>query len=168
MNRRTFTRLAALTIATAAIAGCGSREPQPPTISEVITSNSSFSTLATALQSADLIGTLDGDGPYTVFAPRNSAFDALPAGALDDLLLPENRGALEAVLGAHVVQGTFLAADFVNKTTEITTLDGTNFTVSGFDGVTISGAAGGTVSVVQPDVMARNGVIHVIDGVLLP
>ena len=167
MNRRTFARLAALAVAAAALAAC-SREPQPPTISEIVTSNASFSTLATALQSADLVGTLDSGGPYTVFAPRNSAFAALPPGALDDLLLPENRPALVAVLGAHVVEGNFLAADLVNKTTEITTLDGTNFTVDGFDGVKITGAAGGTVTVVQPDIIARNGVIHVIDGVLLP
>ena len=65
-------------------------------------------------------------------------------------------------------EGNYLAADLVDKTTEITTLDGTNFTVNGFDGVKITGAAGGAVTVVQPDIIARNGVIHVIDGVLLP
>lgn len=168
MNRRTFARLAVLAGAAAAVAACGARGPEQPSISGVITSNASFSTLASALQAADLIGTLDGGGPYTVFAPRNSAFAALPEGVLADLLLPENRPALVAVLGAHVVEGSVLASDLVNRTTEITTLDGTSFTVEGFEGVRITGAAGGSVSVVQPDIMARNGIIHVIDGILLP
>ncbi|MBA3323901.1 MAG: fasciclin domain-containing protein [Rhodobacteraceae bacterium] len=167
MNRRTFARLAVLAAAAATVAACA-REPEQQSISDVITSNASFGTLATALQRADLIGTLDGDGSYTVFAPRNSAFAALPDGVLDNLLLPENRPALAAVLGAHVVRGEIFAAELVNQTTEITTLDGTSFTVDGFDGVKITGAAGGAVTVVQPDVMARNGVIHVIDGILLP
>lgn len=168
MNRRTFARVAVAAAALATVAACGGSEPEQPSISDVITTNASFSTLATALQTADLIGTLDGDGPYTVFAPRNSAFAALPAGTLDDLLLPENRPALATILRAHVVEGTVLASDLVNRTTEITTLDGTSFTVNGFDGVSITGAAGGAVTVVQPDVMASNGVIHVIDGILLP
>lgn len=167
MDRRTFTRFALVAAAAVTLAAC-STEPRQPLISEVITSNSSFSTLATALQTADLVGTLDQDGPFTVFAPRNSAFDALPPGTLDDLLLPQNVAALRTVLGAHVVSGTFLAADLVGKTTELTTIDGTSFTVDGFDGVVITGAAGGEVTVIQPDVMARNGVIHVINGILLP
>lgn len=167
MNRRKFAQLTLLAAVAVGLGACA-REPQQPTISEVFTTNSSFSTLATALQSADLIGTLDSGGPYTVFAPRNSAFAALPPGALDRLLLPENRAELAAVLGAHVVGGTYLAADLVNQTTEITSLDGTSFTVNGFDGVTITGGSGGEVTVVQPDVMARNGVIHVINGILLP
>lgn len=167
MNRRTFAQLVALTVATAAIAACA-RPPESPTFSEIITSHRSLSTLATALQSANMIGGLDEGGPYTVFAPRNSAFAALPEGALDDLLLAENRAALAAVLGAHIVQGGYRAADLINRTTQVTTIDGTNFTVNGFDGVTLTGAGGGSVTVVQPDVIARNGVIHVIDGVLLP
>ncbi len=167
MNRRTFAQLAAAAIVATTVAAC-SREPQPPTISDVIVSNSSFSTLAAALQAADLDGVLDRGGPYTVFAPRNSAFDALSPGTLDNLLLPENRDALIAILQAHVAEGEVLAGDLVNKTTQVTTLDGTTFSVDGFDGVKITGGAGGTISVVQPDIIARNGVIHVIDGVLLP
>jgi uncharacterized surface protein with fasciclin (FAS1) repeats len=165
MDRRTF---AGLVVAATLTLGACAREPEGPTISDIVASNASFSTLASALQAADLIGTLDGGGPYTVFAPRNSAFAALPPGTLDNLLLPQNRPALAAVLGAHVVEGEILAADLLNRTTEITTLDGTSFTVQGFDGVQITGAAGGSVSVVQPDIPASNGIIHVIDGILLP
>lgn len=167
MNRRTFARLAGLSVAVTAIGAC-SRPPEPPVFSEIITTNRTLGTLATAMQSAGVIGGLDEGGPYTVFAPRDSAFAALPEGVLDDLLLPENRAALAAVLGAHIVQGSYLATDLISRTTLVTTIDGTNFTVNGFDGIKISGAAGGTVTVVQPDVIARNGVIHVIDGVLLP
>jgi uncharacterized surface protein with fasciclin (FAS1) repeats len=167
MNRRTFARLAALAVAAATVGACA-RPPQAPTFSEIISSNSALTTLATALLSTGMMGGLDVGGPYTVFAPRNSAFAALPDGAADELLLPENRDALAAVLGAHVVRGNYLATDLIDRTTQLTTIDGTNFTVNGFDGVQITGAAGGAVSVVQWDIIARNGVIHVIDGVLLP
>jgi len=167
MNRRSFAALATLAVGATVIGAC-TREPEYPTISEIIATNRSLSTLATALLSSDQVAALSGGGPYTVFAPRNSAFAALPPGTLDDLLLPENRAALDAVLGAHVVRGAYLATDLINRTTLITTLDGTNFTVNGFDGMSISGAAGGAVTIVQPNIIASNGVIHVIDGVMLP
>lgn len=167
MNRRTFARLAALALATAALGACA-RPAEAPTFGEIITSNSALSTLATAMLSANMLDGLDAGGPYTVFAPRNSAFAALPEGVIDDLMLPENRAALAAVLGAHVVQGSYRAADLIDHTTQVTTIDGTNFTINGFGGVTITGVAGGAVSFVQMDIVARNGVIHVIDGVLLP
>ena len=167
MKRRAFSALALAATAGIALSAC-SREPQAPLIGEVITSNASFSTLAAALQAAGLEGALDASGPFTVFAPRNSAFDALPAGTLDDLLLPENKATLEAILRAHVVEGTYTAADLVGKTTTLTTLNGTDIVVDGFDGVTVSGSGGGSVTVVQPDVQARNGIIHVINGILLP
>ncbi len=167
MNRRTFGVLALVAAAGIAVAGC-SREPQLPLVGEVISSNQSFSTLAAGLQAAGLEGALDADGPFTVFAPRNSAFDALPAGTLDDLLLPENKATLEAILRSHVVVGTYTAADLSGKTTTLTTLNGTDIVVDGFNGVKITGAGGGEVTVVQPDVQARNGIIHVINGILLP
>lgn len=167
MNRRTFASVALAGVAAVALSAC-SREPQAPTINQVFNSNASFSTLAAGLQAAGLDGALDSGGPFTVFAPRNSAFDALPEGALDDLLLPENRETLEAILKAHVVEGTYSAADLTGATTTLTTLNGTNIRIDGFNGVVLEGGGGGSATVVQPDVNARNGVIHVINGVLLP
>jgi uncharacterized surface protein with fasciclin (FAS1) repeats len=167
MNRRSFSTIAALGVAALALGAC-STEPKQPTITDIVTSTAEFSTLAAAVTAADLGGNLAAEGPLTVFAPRNSAFAALPAGALDELLLPENVDALRAVLGAHVVAGQYLAADLVGQTQTLTTIDGTPIIVDGTDGVTLRGEGGGAVTVVQPDIIARNGVIHVINGVLLP
>lgn len=167
MKRRTLARLGVVAAAAAVLAACAP-EARLASITEIVTTQESFSTLATAVGAAGLAETLDGGGPYTVFAPDNSAFAALPPGALDDLLLPQNRDALVGVLQAHVVAGNVLAADLVGKVTEVTALDGTTFTIDGTDGVKISGGSGGVVTVTQPDVIAENGVIHVIDGVLLP
>jgi uncharacterized surface protein with fasciclin (FAS1) repeats len=116
-----------------------------------------------ALTAAELVDVLQGAGPFTVFAPTDDAFAKLPAGTVDNLLKPENKAQLQAVLEYHVVAGKVLAADVV-KLTSATTLEG--------DTVKIA-VAGGVVSindakVTQADVMASNGVIHVIDTVLLP
>lgn len=144
-----------------ALSACAS-EPQNPTIRGVIDSNASFSTLARALTTAG-VQSLDDKGPFTVFAPRNSAFDALPEGTLDTLLQPQNRDELTRLLQLHVVPGTYTAADLSGRTTTLTTLSGLNIIVDGFNGVKVGG-----VNVVQPDVMASNGIVHVIDGVIIP
>lgn len=132
------------------------------TIVDVATANGSFTTLVSALQAADLAETLSGPGPYTVFAPTDAAFEALPEGVLDKLLLPENKEVLKQILTYHVVDGEMKAADI--KTGMAPTLEGTDVDVVADGGtVTVNGA-----TVEQPDVTASNGVIHVIDTVLIP
>ena len=120
-----------------------------------------FSTLVAAINAAGLVETLNGEGPFTVFAPTNAAFAALPAGVLDALLLPENKDALVKILTYHVVPGTVLAADIADG--DVATVEGQNVTLSTANGVTVNGA-----NVVTADVLASNGVIHVIDAVLVP
>jgi uncharacterized surface protein with fasciclin (FAS1) repeats len=126
--------------------------------------NAKFTKLAAALQAADLVTTLKGTGPFTVFAPTDAAFDKLPAGTLDNLLKPENKAQLVKVLTYHVVSGNVKAADVV-KLTSAKTVEG------GTVKITVSGSSvklNDTISVTQTDIAATNGTIHVIDGVLLP
>jgi len=131
------------------------------TIVDVAVAGPDFSTLVAALTAADLVGTLSGEGPFTVFAPTNDAFAALPAGVLDALLLPENKETLAKILTYHVVPGTVLAADITDG--DVATVEGQSVTLSTADGVTVNGA-----KVVTADVLGSNGVIHVIDAVLVP
>ena len=128
----------------------------------------SFTTLAKALTAADLVETLKGDGPFTVFAPTDEAFAALPAGALDKLIADKEK--LAAVLTYHVVAGEVMASQVAGMDGDkVTTVQGGTFTVKVADGkVSLTDAAGNTVNVVKTDVTASNGVIHVIDGVLMP
>jgi uncharacterized surface protein with fasciclin (FAS1) repeats len=130
----------------------------------------SFKTLAKALQAADLVDTLKGQGPFTVFAPTDDAFAALPAGTVDSLLADPTAD-LTDILTYHVVPGEVLAADVAGLDGEaVTTVNGATFTVGVADdgAVTLTDGAGNEVTVVATDVQADNGVIHVIDGVLLP
>ena len=124
----------------------------------------SFKTLAKALTAAGLVDTLKGAGPFTVFAPTDDAFAKLPAGTLDDLLKPENKAKLAAILTYHVVAGKVAAADVVKLKTA-KTVNGKDVTiaVAGAD-VTLNG----TAKVTKTDIAASNGIIHVIDTVLLP
>jgi transforming growth factor-beta-induced protein len=123
----------------------------------------SFNTLVAAVQAAGLVDTLKGDGPFTVFAPTDEAFAALPEGTVEALLKPENRDQLIAVLTYHVVPGKVTAADVV-KLSNATTVNGAPVTIStSYGKVKIDEA-----TVVQADVIASNGVIHVIDRVILP
>lgn len=122
-----------------------------------------FKTLAVALDAAGLIPTLKGDGPFTVFAPTDAAFAKLPEGTVDSLLEPENRELLVAVLTYHVVPGKVLAKDVANLS-EATTVNGSTISITAMNGtVRINDA-----TVVAADVGASNGVIHVIDTVILP
>lgn len=132
-------------------------------IVEVAASNEDFSTLVAAVQAAGLAEVLSGEGPYTVFAPTNEAFAALPEGTVEMLLLPENKDQLVAILTYHVVAGDVSAAEVV-ELTEVTTVQGDTAVISVTDeGVTIDGA-----NVVVTDIDASNGVIHVIDAVITP
>jgi uncharacterized surface protein with fasciclin (FAS1) repeats len=121
-----------------------------------------FKTLVAAVKAAGLVETLQGKGPFTVFAPTDAAFAKLPAGTVESLLKPENKEKLVAILTYHVVSGKVLAADV--KTSEAKTVQGQNVKlVVSETGVTVDGAR-----VVKTDVMAENGVIHVIDTVIIP
>jgi uncharacterized surface protein with fasciclin (FAS1) repeats len=134
-----------------------------PDIVEIAAGNEDFSTLVAALKAADLVDTLAGEGPFTVFAPTNAAFDALPEGTVESLLKPENKAQLSAVLTYHVVPGAVYAGDVV-ELSSATTVQGGDVSISTEDGrVMIDGA-----QVIKTDIEAENGVIHVIDAVLLP
>jgi len=122
-----------------------------------------FDTLAAALGAAGLVDTLKGAGPFTVFAPTDEAFAKLPAGTVDNLLKPENKDQLIAILTYHVVPGSVMASDVV-KLTEAKTVNGKMVTVK-VDG---SNVMINDAKVVTPDIAASNGVIHVIDAVILP
>lgn len=128
----------------------------------------SFGTLATALTAADLVETLQGPGPFTVFAPTDDAFKALPAGTLDSLLLAENKETLSGILTYHVVSGKVMAADLSDGQV-VKTVQGENLTVNiEGDKVSLTDANGKVANVTATDIAASNGVIHVIDAVLIP
>ena len=137
-------------------------EETPGNIVEVAIGAGTFTTLATALGAADLVTTLENDGPFTVFAPTDEAFAALPEGLLDALLLPENVGTLQSILTYHVVSGEVFAADVT--TGDVPTVEGSTIAVDTSEGVVLNGS----VNVTATDIEASNGVIHVIDAVILP
>jgi Secreted and surface protein containing fasciclin-like repeats len=129
---------------------------------ETATGAGSFTTLLTAAEAAGLVDTLKGDGPFTVFAPTDAAFAALPEGTVEDLLKPENKEKLTEILTYHVVPGEVMSSDLTEGMTA-ETVEGGALTVTLEGGPKVNG-----VSISQPDVDASNGVIHVIDGVLMP
>ncbi len=131
------------------------------TIAELTGSSASFQTLAAALEAADLTETLSGEGPYTVFAPTDEAFAALPEGAIEQLLLPENRDILVQILTYHVVSGAVYSTDL--ETGSVETVEGSDLAVEVGDMVTVNNA-----NVIVADIDASNGVIHIIDRVILP
>jgi len=122
-----------------------------------------FTTLVAAVTAAGLVETLKSAGPFTVFAPSDEAFAALPAGTVEDLVKPENKDKLTAILLLHVLPGQVMAADVTGKVMDAATAGGATVHVDGSDGVTVNGA-----KVVTADIACTNGVIHVIDAVLLP
>ena len=122
-----------------------------------------FSTLVAAVQAADLVDTLKSEGPFTVFAPTDEAFAALPAGTVENLLKPENKDQLIAVLTYHVIPGKVMSADITGKTLEVDSVQGSAISVNATNGVMVDNA-----NVVTADIETSNGVIHVIDSVILP
>jgi uncharacterized surface protein with fasciclin (FAS1) repeats len=127
-----------------------------------------LSTLVAAVQAAELVETLQGEGPFTVLAPTNAAFDALPAGTLDSLLEPANQEQLQGILTYHVISGAVFSSDLTDGQ-EVTTVNGATLTVEITDeGVFFVDANGGKAQVSTPDVAASNGVVHIINAVLLP
>jgi uncharacterized surface protein with fasciclin (FAS1) repeats len=127
----------------------------------VASGNPDFSTLVAAVAAAGLVETLQGEGPFTVFAPTNAAFDALPEGLLEKLLLPENVGVLTSILTYHVVAGKVMSTDVTAG--DVPSVEGSTIAVTTDGGVKVNGA-----NVVAVDVAASNGVIHVIDAVIVP
>tara|TARA_B110000483_G_scaffold33710_1_gene41001 strand:- start:275 stop:760 length:486 start_codon:yes stop_codon:yes gene_type:complete len=122
-----------------------------------------FGTLVAAVQAADLVDTLKSEGPFTVFAPTDEAFAALPEGTVENLLKPENKDQLIAVLTYHVVSGAVMSGDIAGKKMEVATVQGSDLSIDATMGVKVDNA-----TVVSADIETSNGVIHVIDQVLLP
>ena len=122
-----------------------------------------FKTLVAAVQAAGLVDTLKGQGPFTVFAPTDEAFAKLPAGTVEELLKPENKDKLVAILTYHVVPGKVMAADVAGKDMMVKSVQGSEIDIKGKDGVTVDQA-----KVIKADIVTDNGVIHVIDAVIMP
>ena len=165
MNRRTALTLGAAAGLTALI-GCAPATTQTrvlqPGILDIVDSSGQFATLAAAIRAAGLTETLRGPGPFTLFAPTDAAFAALPPGTLDSLLLPANRDRLASILTYHVVPTTLTSDLLGNRLTDIRTAQGQFMTIDGRNGVRI-----GRATVTQADILASNGVVHRIDRVLL-
>jgi uncharacterized surface protein with fasciclin (FAS1) repeats len=132
-------------------------------IVDTAVSAGSFNTLVAAVKAAGLVETLKGKGPFTVFAPTDAAFAKLPAGTLESLLKPENKSKLAAILTYHVLPGKVMASDIAGKSLKVATVQGSKVSVDAMMGVKIDNA-----TVVKADVVASNGVIHVIDTVIMP
>lgn len=159
------TLMAAAVFATATSYSTTSATAAPATSENIVavaSGNTDFSTLVAALTAAELVEALQGTGPFTVFAPNNAAFAKLPAGTVDDLLKPENKAKLTAILKNHVVAGKVMAADV--KAGNVSTLGGGDVLIAVEGGTVKYGAA----TVIGTDVAASNGVIHVIDTVVVP
>ncbi len=151
------------------------RLKEKQTIVGVAASNDNFSTLVAAVKAADLVATLNSDGPFTVFAPTNDAFSKLPEGTVESLLKDENKGTLTSILTYHVVAGKFMAADVLKAIKDndgkfsITTVNGEKLTAYVKDGkVMLKDAKGNKSTIIMTDVDASNGVIHAIDQVVMP
>jgi uncharacterized surface protein with fasciclin (FAS1) repeats len=164
LMQKTLLALAVAAVAIApVIAGDMKKKEAKQNIVEIASSNADFETLTVAIKAAGLAETLSGKGPFTVFAPTDAAFEKLPAGTLESLLKPENKDQLIAILTYHVVPGKVKAADVI-KLDSAATVNGQNVDVSVIDGaVKVDNA-----NVIATDVAASNGVIHVIDTVILP
>jgi uncharacterized surface protein with fasciclin (FAS1) repeats len=172
--RKAFAALAATSVLF--LAACGSDDDttdttapaettmpaETGTIVDVAVANDDFSTLVAAVTAAGLVETLSGTGPFTVFAPTNAAFEALPEGLVEKLLLPENKDTLVKILTYHVVGAQVLAADVAAG--DVATVEGSTIALTTDGGVKINGSS----NVTATDIMGSNGVIHVIDAVLVP
>ena len=157
LRRSLFAAVAAIPLALGAVAA------KAADIVDTAVSAGQFNTLVAAVEAAGLVETLKGEGPFTVFAPTDEAFAKLPAGTVEDLLKPENKEQLVAVLTYHVVPGKIMSGDIAGKTANVETVQGGKLAVDATDGVKVDEA-----KVVSADIEASNGVIHVIDTVVLP
>ena len=148
-----------------ALAACASQQEasSEKDIVDTAVEAGQFNTLVAAVQAADLVDTLKSDGPFTVFAPTDAAFAKLPDGTVENLLKPENKDQLVTVLTYHVVSGKIMSSDIAGKKAEVPTVQGSDLSVDATSGVMVDNAM-----VVAADIEASNGVIHVIDTVVLP
>ena len=147
-----------VSIASTALSGGHSKD-----IVDTAVDAGSFETLVAAVKAADLVKVLKSDGPFTVFAPIDNAFNALPEKTLETLLMPENKEKLISILTYHVLAGKVMASDIAGKELEVTMVNGSTAKIDATDGVKIDGA-----TVIKADIETSNGVIHVIDSVILP
>lgn len=151
------------------LAACASNSTEPVAeapkadIVDTAVAAGSFNTLVAAVQAAGLVDTLKSPGPFTVFAPTDDAFAALPEGTVESLLKPENKDQLVAVLTYHVVSGKVMSGDIAGKTLDAPSVQGAPIAIDATSGVRVNDA-----NVVAADIEASNGVIHVIDKVILP
>ncbi|MES0827182.1 fasciclin domain-containing protein [Ruegeria sp. SCP11] len=157
MFRRTFMGAAA------ALALALPVKAQAADIVDTAVSAGSFNTLVAAVQAAGLVDTLKSDGPFTVFAPTDEAFAALPEGTVETLLLPENKDQLVEILTYHVVPAKVMSGDIAGKRAKVLTVQGDRLSVNAKNGVKVNDA-----EVIQADIETSNGVIHVVDAVILP
>ena len=152
------TTLLYISLASTSIAGGHSKD-----IVDTAVAAGSFETLVTAVAAADLVDVLKGEGPFTVFAPVDAAFKALPEGTVEVLLKPENKSKLAGILTYHVLSGKVMSSDILGKKLEVTMVNGSTAEIDDTDGVKIASA-----NVIQADIETSNGVIHIIDAVILP
>jgi uncharacterized surface protein with fasciclin (FAS1) repeats len=145
------------------LVGCAAHAKQPADIVDTAVGAGQFKTLVAAVQAAGLVDTLKGPGPFTVFAPTDAAFAKLPAGTVETLLKPENKAKLAQILTYHVLAGKVMSADIAGKKAAVATVEGAKLNVDATNGVKVNDA-----TVTTADIAASNGVIHVIDTVLLP
>ena len=157
LRRSVLAAVAAIPLALGAVAA------KAADIVDTAQSAGQFETLVAAVKAAGLAETLKGDGPFTVFAPTDEAFAKLPPGTVEDLLKPENKETLVAVLTYHVVPGKIMSSDIAGKTAMVETVQGGKLSVDATNGVKVDEA-----TVISADIEASNGVIHVIDTVVLP
>lgn len=163
--------IAATAILLGGAAFADNHDAMPATVVDIVAGSDAHETLEAAVIAADLAGTLSGEGPFTVFAPTDDAFAALPEGALEAALLPENKEMLTSILGCHVVAAKAMAADVIAMVeegggmTEVTTIGNCKLNLSVADGMVKINDA---VTVTAADLAAGNGVVHVINGVLMP
>ncbi|UWQ18246.1 fasciclin domain-containing protein [Jannaschia sp. M317] len=164
LHRRRFLTLTAGLVGATALTGCVTATAGPADIVDTAVAAGSFTTLVAAVQAAGLVDTLKSPGPFTVFAPTDAAFAALPDGTVERLLLPENKDQLVSILTYHVAPANYPASSLIGAHGSIPTVNGKHLRVNGRDG----GVHVGGATVTTPDVFASNGTIHVIDRVLLP
>ena len=168
MQRRNIIKLLGGVSLALALGACAQTQSGGDDIVDIAAGNPDFSTLVAAVQAAGLVDTLKGPGPFTVFAPTNAAFDALPAGTVENLLLPENKDQLVSILTYHVLPGQVTAADVLGTRQTVATVQGGTVHVDGKAGKVGTGVKVNDANVTSADIFASNGVIHVIDKVLLP
>lgn len=167
MKRRNLLKSALAIGLAATVSACATMDDGDDIV-DIAASNPDFSTLVAAVSAAGLVDTLKSEGPFTVFAPTNDAFAALPAGTVDNLLLPENKDQLVAILTYHVVSGAVTSDQVLGQKLDVATVQGDTIRVDGTGGKYGAAVRVNNANVTAADIIATNGVIHVIDKVLLP